>query len=336
MPMTPSSNRSPSADDRSLVVVVPLYNEESNVEAFFDRLARGVGPDVKGVVVVDDGSTDQTVTLVERYLHDYPAPVKLVRLSRNFGHQPAVVAGCHCAAAWARELGAAWVGVIDGDLQDRPEDFSLLLDHGAGQDVVYAVRAERYDGLVMRWCAPVFYRLLSMSASFHIPRNAGTFSIIRTEVAGLLVESADANPYFPGLRAAVGFRQKSIELDRQARASGSSKVALKGLVALSFRAFILHSDLPMRLILAAMGVLFVVLVFLGAGMLVLRFSGTPVPMGITTVVMLNIFSMGLSAAFFFILAAMVSRVKTNTSRQQPWVIMETRESLGRTPRDPAA
>jgi dolichol-phosphate mannosyltransferase len=303
-----------------------MYNEESNVDEFFRRMAAMADDGLEGIVVVDDGSTDQTVTRIEGHLDSYPVAMRIVRLSRNFGHQPAVVAGCQAAGQMAEELGAAWIGVIDGDLQDRPEDFSKLLDHADGQDVVYAVRAQRHDGWLMRHFAPLFYKILSDSSHFPIPRNSGTFSIIRTPVCRLIVESADSEPYFPGLRAWVGFRQKGLAFDRQARASGTSKVALRGLVRLSLRALVLHTGLPMKLILASTGLLFSALFILALLVIGLRLSGVILPTGITTIILLQIFSLGLCAGFFSVIAFMLNRVKANTTRQIPWVVMEEIES----------
>lgn len=314
--------------DTSLLVVVPLYNEEANVDEFFTRLAAGAAGHLAGVVVVDDGSTDQTVTRVERYLREYPAPVRLVRLSRNFGHQSAVLAGCDAACKWAEDIGAQWIGVIDGDLQDRPEDFPALLDAARDQDVVYAVRAQRHDGFAMRTFAPLFYKALALTSTFPIPQNAGTFSVIRAGICRLIVDNADADPYFPGLRAWAGFRQKGIEFDRQPRARGESKVALSGLIRLSLRAFVLHSDLPLRAILYSTVALFAVLFAMALIVLVLRLAQIILPTGVTTIILLQIFSMGLGATFFTIIAFLLNRVKSNTSRQNAWMVMEIRKGGG--------
>jgi|GEM_PF-4686614 len=309
-------------EKHSLVVVVPFFNEEQNIDAFFSRLLAGAGDALKAVVAVDDGSSDQTVTLIERHIRRATIPIRLVRLSRNFGHQPAVLAGCDQACRLAEEIGADWIGVIDGDLQDRPEDFQTLLAESAGCDVVYATRAERHDGWLMRTFAPRFYSLLTRTSTFPIPANAGTFSIIRTPVCRQIVECADIDPYFPGLRAWAGFRQKGVLFDRQPRASGTSKVAMHGLIRLSLRAFILYSDLPARLILGATGVLFLLLGLLAITVLVLRFAGIILPTGVTTITLLQIFSLGLCAGFFSILILMLGRIKANTSHQKRWVVME--------------
>ncbi len=318
----------------SLVVVVPFYNEEQNVPAFMDRLAAAAADiGLAGLVVVDDGSTDATVTLVARRAAAFPVPVRLVRLSRNFGHQPAVLAGCEAACALAEERGADFVGVIDGDLQDPPEDFRALLDAAADQDVTYAVRSERHDGALMRHGAPLFYRLLSLGAHFPIPRNAGTFSVIRLPVCRIIVENADADPYFPGLRAFVGFRQKGVPLERQARAAGTSRVAFSGLVRLSVRAFFLYSNLPLQLLFASGAALTLFAGLAGACVTVLRLLKLIDPTGVTTIILLQLFSLGVMAFFIGIVAFMVARVRANTSRQRSWVVLEATTLPGSTSKD---
>lgn len=314
-----------SATSPSLVVVAPVFNEEELVAEFLDRLARAA-PSIglAGVVLVDDGSTDQTVTRIEQAALTFPVALNVVRLSRNFGHQTAVVAGCEAACALAEKLGADWVGVIDADLQDRPEDFAALLAHHATHDVVYAVRGQRLDGAVMRACAPVFYRLLSKWSHIPIPENAGTFSVMRLPLCRIIVENSDAEPYFPGLRAWVGFRQKGVTLTRQPRARGESKVALRGLIRLSLRAFMLYSDLPLHMFFL-LG-LFLMALMGAAGLVVvgLRLAHLIDPSGFTTLFIVQIASLGLVIFFMGVLAFMVNRVKHNSSRQRAWVVMENR------------
>lgn len=299
-----------------------MYNEEDNVDEFFRRLAVHSEAGLLGVVVVDDGSRDQTVSHIKRLFATYPVPIRLVRLSRNFGHQQSVIAGCNAACDMAQELGAEWIGVIDGDLQDRPEDFALLFDQAHNQDVVHAVRAQRHDGWIMRTFAPIFYNLLSRSSNFPIPRNSGTFSIIRLPVARTIVESADSEPYFPGLRAWAGFRQKGVALDRQARASGTSKVALRGLIRLSLRAILLYSEIPLKMFFVLGLFLMLIMGLAGAVVVFLRLIKVIDPSGFTTLFIVQIASLGVNLFFMGVLAFMINRVKHNSSRQRAWLVME--------------
>jgi dolichol-phosphate mannosyltransferase len=318
------------SEGEPLIVVAPVYNEELNIREFLARLAAVAGRiGLAGVVMVDDGSKDQTVTLIEELAGSCPVPVRLVRLSRNFGHQTAVVAGCDEAVAWGEEIGAVWIGVLDADLQDRPEDFETLLAQSAGRDVVYAVRGKRLDGFVMRTFAPLFYKMLFASSSFPIPPNAGTFSIIRLPVCKLIVAGADSEPYFPGLRAWVGFRQAGVELPRQARAQGESKVALKGLIRLSLRAFMLYSNLPMRLFWSFGLFLLVAVGLITLAVVVLRLTHVLQPSGVASIMILQLGSLGLLIVFLGLIAFMIDRTKQNASRQGSWMVMERKHLLPR-------
>jgi len=174
----------------------------------------------------------------------------------------------------------------------------------------------------MKTFAPVFYKLLSSWSSIPIPENAGTFSVMRLSVCRVIVESSDTEPYFPGLRAWAGFRQKGIVLERQAREQGESKVALKGLIRLSMRAFMLYSDLPLHMFFILGLLLMTVMGLAGLLVITLRLVNSIEPSGFTTLFIIQVASLGMTIFFMGVLAFMVNRVKHNSSRQRAWVIME--------------
>lgn len=308
-----------------MIVVAPVFGEEATIDRFLDRVAEQKGAiGLVGLVLVDDGSADGTVTRIRDRAADYPVPIRLVRLSRNFGHQNAVLAGFETAWRWSQERGAEWIGVLDADLQDDPADFTALLAAAEDADVVYAVRERRLDGPLMRLLAPLFYRILSRSSAFPIPENAGTFSIVRSAAARALVECRDNDPYFPGLRAWVGFRQKGVAVVRRARAEGRSRVGVLGLAWLSLRALLLYSSLPLTLTLYT-GVALASLGALASIVLaVLRLVGLITIPGATTIVILQLMSFGVQMIFLGVLANMINRVRLNTNHQRSWVVMEDR------------
>lgn len=310
----------------NLIVVVPVYNEADVIDAFLRRLA-GIAKDVSlhGLVVVDDGSTDDTIGIVERMARDCAFRIRVLRLSRNFGHQNAIIAGLDAAHAWATAAGIPWIGVIDGDLQDRPEHFKNLLDQAADCDIVYAQRSSRADGLFMQWIAPLFYRILSASAKLGIPPNAGTFSILRTPIATLICQSSDRDPYFPGLRAWVGFRQRGVPLPRDSRLSGESKVGLRGLINLSLRALFTYTDLLFNLVLVAGGAIIAMTGIVSVALFLLRLAGWITIPGATTTVMLILLSLGTTIFFLGVIAHMVKRASESASKQRAFVVMESRD-----------
>ena len=310
---------------KKIIVVAPIYNEEANIGEFVRRLALVREPAaVGGLLIVDDGSSDQSVTRIEELAANAAFPIRLVRLSRNFGHQNAVLAGIERACIWAAEEGVEWIGLIDSDLQDRPEHFANLAQEADGCDVVYAVRKKRRDGLLMKLMAPMFYRLLSRGSSFFIPDDAGTFCLMRLPVAVMITKSSDNDPYFPGLRAWVGFRQKGVPVEREQRLAGKSKVGTKGLFSLALRAMLLYSNLPHQIIVFSGSMIFAGSILVSAVLVVMRLMGLITIPGATTTVVLQVMTLGIQLVFLGLMSHMINRVKENTSRQRSWIVMEER------------
>ena len=307
-----------------LIVVVPLYNEAGLVATFLERL-RQIEPELPlhGLVVVDDGSIDDTVAIVEREAPTCPFPIRLIRLSRNFGHQNAIIAGLQVAHTWAESAGVPWIGVIDGDLQDRPEHFKDLLGHAEGYDVVFAERSSRAEGPLVRWLASAFYRILSASAKLNIPPNVGAFSILRTPIANIIFQNSDADPYFPGLRAWVGFRQGGVPLPRDARLSGTSKVGRWGLFVLSLRALFTYTDLLFNVVLVSGGIIVALTCTVSVVLFWMRLAGLITIPGATTTVMLILLSLGTTIFFLGIIAHMIRRANESASRQRAFIVMES-------------
>lgn len=151
-------------------VVVPAYNEGEGIRLLHDRLGAAAASwnDDYEIVLVDDGSRDNTLTIAEELAATDPH-LKVISLSRNFGHQAAVTAGLEHASG---DL----VAVIDADLQDPPEELGRFFEKcHEGYDVVYAIRTKRKEGLIKRFCYALFYRLLTRLAYVSIPLDSGDF-----------------------------------------------------------------------------------------------------------------------------------------------------------------
>ncbi|MGA2782989.1 MAG: glycosyltransferase family 2 protein [Smithella sp.] len=310
---------------KKIIIVAPVYNEEANIGEFVHRLALVREPaSVVGLLIVDDGSSDQSVTRIEELAGSTNFPILLVRLSRNFGHQNAVLAGIERACIWAAEEGVEWIGLIDADLQDRPEHFANLAQEADGCDVVYAVRKKRRDGLLMKLMAPMFYRILSQGAPFFIPDDAGTFCLMRLPVVVTITKSSDNDPYFPGLRAWVGFRQKGVPVERDQRLAGKSRVGTMGLFSLALRAMLLYSNFPYKIIIFSGGIIFAGSLLVSAVLVVMRLMGIITIPGATTIVVLQVMTLGIQLVFLGLMSHMINRVKENTSRQRSWIVMEER------------
>jgi dolichol-phosphate mannosyltransferase len=191
-------------------------------------------------VFVDDGSHDGTAELMEAASRQ-DSRFRGVVLSRNFGHQRAVTAGLDHA------LGNA-VGVLDGDLQDPPE--LLLKFHTKlreGYDVVYAVRKNRKEGPLKRFCYWAFYRLLRRMATIQIPLDAGDFCLMSRRVVDHIRALPERHRFVRGLRSWVGFRQIAMEYDRCERQAGETKYTLSKLLLLALDGLFTFSETPLRL-----------------------------------------------------------------------------------------
>ena len=227
-------------------IIIPAFNEGAGLRALYQRLAACADDWTEPCefVLVDDGSTDDTLAVAEG-LARADSRLKVVALSRNFGHQPAVTAGLEHSKG---DL----IAVIDADLQDPPEELERLFKRcRAGCDVVYAVRTQRKEGFVQRLCYRAYYRLLAALADIPIPLDAGDFCVMTRRAVDALNAMPERGRFVRGLRSWIGFRQEGVPYARQARAAGKTKYTLRKLFQLGLDGILDFSSKPLRLILIA-------------------------------------------------------------------------------------
>ncbi len=227
-----------------LSVIVPCYNEEAVLRATHERLSNvfgrmpGLGYEL---IFVNDGSQDQTQQiLTELQLHD--SHVRVLRLSRNFGHQIAVTAGLE-------QAGGDAVVLIDADLQDPPEVIPQMVERWReGNDVVYGIRIEREGEKKFKlWTAKVFYRLINRLSETKMPLDAGDFRLLDRKVVEVLKAMPERARFLRGMVSWAGFRQVSIAYDRAARHAGKSKYPLAKMVDFAMDGIISFSLVPLKL-----------------------------------------------------------------------------------------
>lgn len=226
-----------------LSVVVPLRDEEESIGEL-DRRLRSVldALDLDAeVVFVDDGSLDATSARLAEIERRDPC-IRVVRLSRNFGHQAAVCAGLDHARGRA-------VVVMDGDLQDPPELIAEMVRlWRQGHEVVYAVRRSRSESLPKRLAYAAFYRLLRSISDLDIPLDSGDFCLLDRKVVDVMVHLPERLRFVRGLRTFVGFRQVGLPYDRPARGAGRSKYPLWSLARLAVDGLVSFSSYPLHLV----------------------------------------------------------------------------------------
>jgi dolichol-phosphate mannosyltransferase len=225
-------------------VIIPIYNEEDNIPQLYKRLsdvAKKTG-EAWEFIFVDDGSYDNSVSILKQY-HRSDARVKIISLSRNFGHQSAISAGLtFCQGDCAI--------VMDGDLQDPPEILpEFMKKWQEGYQVVYAIRKRRKEVFFKRVIYKLFYRMLGRLARIDIPLDAGDFCLMDRKVVNLINSFPERNRFVRGLRSWVGFSQTGLEYDRDERFSGKPKYSLSKLAKLAFDGIFSFSEFPLKIII---------------------------------------------------------------------------------------
>ncbi|SDG46192.1 glycosyltransferase family 2 protein [Dyella sp. 333MFSha] len=227
----------------SLAIVVPAYNEAQVIDDFHARIAAvldGLDADAR-VIYVDDGSRDETWSLIER-IAQADARVVALRLSRNFGKEAAMTAGLDAADADA-------VVVIDADLQDPPELIPTLIARWReGFDVVYATRGER-DGETRfkKFTSAAFYRVMERVADTPLPRDTGDFRLLSRRAVEALHGLRERQRFMKGLFAWIGYRQTSVVYHRDARHAGTTKWNYWRLGNLAVEGITSFSTAPLRI-----------------------------------------------------------------------------------------
>jgi glycosyltransferase involved in cell wall biosynthesis len=268
------SNASRPSPVQTISVVVPVFNEASNVVALVERmtaLRRAIPCYDLDVLFVDDHSVDETPALLRRACAA-EAGVRYIRLSRNSGSHLAILAGLEHARGDCAVFLAA-------DLQDPPELIPRLLDAWQkGYHTVWAVREERDDiGRVELAASRAFYWLLNRFGMVNIPPQGSDFALLDRMVVRALLDSAGTTPSLGGEIARLGFRQTTIPYRKGRRHTGVSKWTFERKVSASIDAFVAFSYVPLRF-MAYVGIVCSVLGFMYAGVVVfLRvFSSRPI------------------------------------------------------------
>jgi dolichol-phosphate mannosyltransferase len=224
-------------------IVIPIYNEEENIDNLYARLTVSAPSwnDDYEILLVDDGSKDNSLAMMRAYA-EKDSHVRVIKLSRNFGHQPAISAGIQEAKGDA-------VVIMDGDLQDPPEELYRFLDKWReGYDVVYAVRTKRKEGFFKKVAYKTFYRMLAWISDIEIPLDSGDFCVMDRKVVNTIVhEMPEQVRFVRGLRAYAGFKQVGVTYERAERAAGEVKYTFKKLVELALDGLFGFSNFPLRM-----------------------------------------------------------------------------------------
>ena len=301
-------------------VVVPIYNEQENLPELRKRLTTALETTGEPweIVLVNDGSRDGSAAMIRQFHSDDPR-IKLVNLSRNFGHQPAVTAGVHHARGDC-------VILIDGDLQDPPEVVpEMVKKWREGYQVVLGERTSRSEQGVRSVGFRLFYPVLRAITDLPSAPDAGIFGLMDRRVVEEFNKLPERNRFIPGLRSWLGFKQGAVMYDRADRAAGAPKQTLRKLVHYAMDAIFSFSYRPLRWV-TYMGLMVSTATFGLALWYIFDFFYHRKPItGFTTTIVCVLFLGGVQMIAIGILGEYIGRIYEEIKQRPLYVV---REKLG--------
>nr|WP_210514836.1 glycosyltransferase family 2 protein [Hymenobacter terricola] len=303
----------------NLSVVIPIYNEEANIDALHDRLT-GVLAQMAvtyELIFVNDGSADRSLALLLA-LAARDERVRYIDFSRNFGHQIAVTAGLDLAVGDA-------VIIIDADLQDPPELMPELYQKlHSGYEVVYARRRSREgESAAKKYTAKLFYRILARITNIEIPVDTGDFRIISRKVVDALRLMPEQNKFLRGQISWVGYRQTFVEYDRAERAGGETGYTYAKMLRFALDGITAFSDAPLKVAtvsgFAVSGVAFLVILYT----LYSRFVTHDYQPGWASLMVSILFLGGVQLIAVGIIGEYVARLSANVRQRPLYLISDT-------------
>jgi glycosyltransferase involved in cell wall biosynthesis len=309
----------PKFHSMKLSVVIPVFNEQGNIEALHHRLRQvmtrlGISYEL---IFVNDGSKDRSLELIKALAETFPE-VKYIDFSRNFGHQIAVSAGLDAAAGEAAVI-------IDADLQDPPELIAEL--HAKlreGYEIVYARRISRQgETWFKKTTAKLFYRLLSKLTPVKIPLDTGDFRIIDRKVIDVLRAMPERHKFLRGQIAWMGFRQTAVEYHRAPRHAGDTGYSFAKMARFALDGITAFSDLPLKIV-TYLG--FAVLLFsfiTAAFVLYARLAMDATVPGWTSLMITVLFLGSIQMIAIGIIGEYLSRMNANIRQRPLYIVRES-------------
>ncbi len=301
-------------------ICVPVYNEEVNILPFYEAVTKVLATEQQyhfEILFTDNHSEDNTFACLAE-LAQKDQRIRVLRFSKNFGFQKSIMTN------YFNARGAAAIQ-IDCDLQDPPEMISTFLRKWEqGYKVVYGVRKKRPEGMWLHALRKLYYRMVDYLSDDSLPHDAGDFRLIDRCIIEELNKINDNAPYIRGLIAAMGFNQIGIPYDRKERNAGYSKFNMSRLFNLALDGILQHSTVPLRLASIFGAIVFIVASLGGLYYLIAKlFFHNHWPVGLASLSILLLFSIGLNSLFLGIIGEYVGALFKNI-KKSPFTIIETK------------
>ncbi|MBF0363786.1 MAG: glycosyltransferase family 2 protein [Oligoflexia bacterium] len=302
-------------------IVIPVFNEEDIVQELIRRLqvsTQNIHYRYE-FILIDDGSNDKTLLFLLE-MQRQENRLKVIKLSRNWGHQNAYNAGIDYASGDA-------VIFMDGDLEDPPEMINEMIKKWEeGYQVVYTVKETREESILKKIMFSFFYKLMEKFSEINIDKQAGMFSLIDKKVANHMRQCKERNKYYVGLRFFCGFKQIKISYKRHGRLKGKPKQTIRKLTTLALNAVFSFSFIPIRT-LTYFGVIIMISILLTSSFIItakianLKFGVIQNLPGWTSMSLLVLLVLSVQIIFMGVLGEYIARVFDEV-RNRPYYIVE--------------
>ena len=275
------------SDKKIISLIVPCYNEESNVQPFYDEVVRVFSliedADFE-LVFVDDGSKDNSYTIIEK-LHEKDNRVKCISFSRNFGKEAALFAGIHAASGDCAVI-------LDADLQHPPETIIEMYElWKQGFEVIEGVKNDRgKESFIHRIFTGIFYNMISHAVGMDM-ENSSDFKLLDKKVLSELVCLKERNTFFRALSFWCGFKKTTVYYKVNERRYGNSKWSTKSLIKYAINNVICFSYAPLNIV-TGVGFVFIIIALLVVVDALISFLRGNSANGFPTIVFLLLLGMG--------------------------------------------
>ena len=301
----------------TLSVIIPIYNEESCIDELVRRLIElkdNFDNVALSFVFVNDGSIDKSLDMLVKYAQRYKF-FKIIKLSRNFGHQLAITAGID-------HTDTDYAVIIDADLQDPPELIKNLYSKvKEGYDIVYAKREKRKgESRIKLITAKWFYYLINKLCKVDIPTNTGDFRIINNKLLIELKGMREQHRFLRGMIPWLGFKSTALYYKRDSRLAGETKYTFKKMINLALDAIFSFSFAPLR-IATYLGLTVVLIgIFIGITVIIIRFFTPYAAPGASTIIVTIILLGGIQIIMIGIMGEYIGRIFEESKRRPLYVV----------------
>jgi len=284
-----------------LSIVTTSYNSANTINKFFleiKKVTSELNISDYEVIVVDDGSEDETVEILKKMKKDFNN-LKMIVLSKNYGHHKALMTGLN-------ESIGKFIFLLDSDLEENPNELKNLFEEIEEFDLVYGIQKKRAAGLITNFFGSVFYKFFNFVSSTKIPRNLMTMTLMKYKVKEELDQFKEKEIFFHGILHTIGFKKKGILIDKTFK--GKTTYTLSKKFSLFFEAITSFSSLPLK-IFFYLGLLISSISAIYALYLIFRYLSFKISVaGFTTLAVLILFFGGLIILGIGILGIYIQKI----------------------------